>query len=168
MNPSPQVKSRLPVLLSLTPDTEPFASVDSWLHCLLHSPYYNTTIPSKLFKIIYEFSLCYSQQLEKWIEYRVTEKTLKQPKSNWGHRAHWRSIATAVLPPRWDVLKAAAAFPSYLNSMNKGREEAGRERCFRSYCNTLWYVDSISLPCDKHGVGHKVLQSLLGLFGPFF
>ena len=46
-------------------------------------------------------------------------------------------------------------------------ERKQEEKDISAVIATLWYADSLSLPCDKHGVGHKVLQSLSGLFGPF-
>lgn len=66
---------------------------------------------------------------EKWY---LTEKTLKQL----GLIDHSEG-ALPVLSwlPIWDVLEAAAAFPSHLNSVNKGREEARRRRYFCCDCN---------------------------------
>lgn len=65
-------------------------------------------------------------------EMKLTEKTLKQLRLI----EHTEGGLPALSwPPRWGVLEAAAAFPSYLNSLNKGGEEARRERHFRSDCN---------------------------------
>lgn len=57
-------------------------------------------------------------------EVKLTEKTLKQLRLI----EHTEGGLPALSwPSRWDVLEAAAAFPSYLNSLNKGGEEARRE-----------------------------------------